>query len=175
MDDAQRLMVLAERLVRRVKPGGDLHGDARGDLDRQAAASGRVQPQHVVERAALDVLHREVVQSTIDAELLDMDHVGMADLRADPRLVDEHVHEPRIVGQVRVDHLERDAAGESRRAVPPRQIQRGHPTRPQPLDDLEPADPLPGREHARRCLLRHDQCYSTRCATYNIPKFHPDA
>jgi hypothetical protein len=41
------------------------------------------------------------------AELLDVHDIGMADLRADPCLVDNHIDEARL-NQIRIDHLERD-------------------------------------------------------------------
>ena len=57
----------------------------------------------------------------------------MRELRAEPRLVDEHRDELGIGGELRQDALERDALGETVRAFAPGNVNLGHAARRQLL------------------------------------------
>jgi hypothetical protein len=143
MDDVERLAFAIPGLVRSVQPGCHLDDDPRGELGVELATVAVVDEQQLADRAAIEVLHDQVVDAFDHAELLDVDHVRVADLRADPRLVDEHLDEGRLIDQVRVDHLERNQPREPGRAVAAREVERRHPSDSQPLHDLVLTEPLP--------------------------------
>ena len=65
-----------------------------------------VLPQERRERAALDVLHRDVVDAVLRPEIHDGDDVGVVQPRRDAHLVEEHVDERLVVREVRVQHLD---------------------------------------------------------------------
>jgi len=52
-------------------------------------------------------LHGDVVLVAADAEIVDLDHVGVIELRREARLVEEHTDEFFVRGQVRQDPLDR--------------------------------------------------------------------
>ncbi len=73
------------------------------------------------------------------------------DLRGDARLVEEHVGEAPLLGEVRVDHLHRDPSLEAVGSFELREIDRRHPT----LGDAiaQPVAPEPTTLEGRRSDL----------------------
>jgi hypothetical protein len=73
--------------------------------------------------------------------------VGILDARRQTRLVEEHVDERRILGEVRVDDLDRHGLGEARCARATAQVERGHAASAQRREHLVLADSRPRVEH----------------------------
>lgn len=114
-------------------------------LGVEGAALAVILHEQLADGTTVEILHDQVVDPVDHAELLDVDHVLMADPGADPCFVDERLNEVRLLDQVRMDHLERDEPREPGGAMAPGEVELCHATDPQPLDDLVVAEPL-------RCL-----------------------
>jgi hypothetical protein len=126
-----------------VEPARNLRDHTGHELRIELAPVVMEYLQQLADRTAVEILHDQVVDAVDRAELLDMDDVGMTDLRADPGLVDEHLDEARLRDQARMDHLQRDEPGEAGRAVTARKVQRCHPAGAQLLHDLVFTEPAP--------------------------------
>ena len=110
----------------------------------------------VVERLAHEVLEGEVVGAADVPEVVDAADVGVADLRGDVRLVEEHVDEGLGLGEVRVDRLDRDEALEALREAHAPEVDRGHAAGAELLAQREAAELV--READREALgLLHDR------------------
>ncbi len=119
MDDAALVRVM-QRFA-----GGDEDRGRVGERHRRAELGGAGdQPRQVL---AADVLHGEVVAAVVDAEVVDVDDVRMVELRRQARLVEEHVDEIGLRGEVRQNTFHREALLEAARTGPPRQEHLGHP------------------------------------------------
>jgi hypothetical protein len=112
-----------------VEAARHVEADRHRDLHRQDVGDATRLLHHVVERAAVDVLHGDVELAARSTHLVDMDDVRMAEADRDARLVAEQLAEVRVAGQLRPDALERDAAGESLLAVFPAEEHIPHPPR----------------------------------------------
>jgi len=120
------------RLVNRRKAGGDLDCD----FAQQRFGNGAEVAQELAKAAALDVLHRHVVDLLVFDErridLVGTHDVGVMDALADFPLLQEPLEESRRRQQVRVDDLERDALADSEqrcRLDDFGEIDRSHPAR----------------------------------------------
>ncbi len=60
------------------------------------------------ERVAVDVLHDQVEDLVLLAEVEDLRDVGVLDARSDARLVEEHLLEAHVRGELREDRLDGD-------------------------------------------------------------------
>jgi hypothetical protein len=107
VDEADELAVVAAQLVRRVKPGAHLPGNAEREHERDAAR-GAALAHEQVERLAVDPLHHLVRHPALLAEIEDLGDVGVADPRYEGPLVEEHLLEIRIVAELRAHELHRD-------------------------------------------------------------------
>ena len=81
----------------------------------------------------------------------------MIELRGDPRLVDEHLDERLIAGEVRQDLLDRDELLEPELTDQLRLEQLGHATDREPIEDLVPPDLLGGRVVHRALIIQRCQ------------------
>ena len=63
---------------------------------------------HARERLSDQVLHRDEVLAVGFAEIEDTADVGVGDPRSDARLIEEHLDVVLLVGEMRMDPLERD-------------------------------------------------------------------
>ena len=118
MDDPARLRVR--------EPGQDALQHAR-DLRQLEVADERAQ------RAALDVLHRDVRRPLVLEEVVDGDDVGVAQRAGDARLAHEALGEGRVCGVKRRQLLQRDDAVEVGLT---REIDDGHPAAADLTDDV---------------------------------------
>ena len=94
------------RGVRGVERGGHLLGDrhrARGLEDRPAAQDG-------AQVRAVDVAHDEIEHLVLLTRVVDVDDVRVVHRGRHARLADEALAELRVVGELRGDHLDGDAA-----------------------------------------------------------------
>ena len=86
--------------------------DLADDLDR--LADGQPARDQVLERGALDVLHRDPVAAVGLAAVVDADHVRVLEPRRRLRLAAEALDELRVLGEALVQELERHPAAEHR-------------------------------------------------------------
>ena len=101
MDDPQ--------VVRRVDPARDLLQDRGGGGGREPPGLA----DEFDERAAGEVLHREVRARPVAAEVVHLHDVGVPQPRREPRLVEEHRDELRVTGVLRVQPLDGDGAAKA--------------------------------------------------------------
>ena len=84
------------------------------DLDRDLRARARPSLEQLGAGVALDVLHDDVVAVVVDAGVVDLDDVGVDQLRDGQRLAAEAGDELLVVGEVLGQDLDRDGALEHR-------------------------------------------------------------
>ena len=145
VDHAEDLAVLVLQLVGGVQALGDARDDPGGEPGIETAVAARESDHELGEGAAVHVLHRQVVETVLLAELVDTDDVGMAKADRDQRLVDEPAHRLPILGEVLVDHLEREGL-----SVLSRHEHRRHAPGRNAVDELIAPDGLTRLEHRRR-------------------------
>ena len=95
------------------------------DRDRLRYREPLLFAQQLAEGDPRQVLHHQIRQLAVLTLVEDVDDVGVRESRGGARLLDESALEGRIVAQVRVHHLERDAALEAQIGG---DIDRRHPT-----------------------------------------------
>ncbi len=106
MDDQRRRARLVAHLVSVVERVGDARADPGRHHERKTLVrSGRAR---LLERAPAEELHRQVVAPRVVPEPVDRHDVRVREARRDPRLVEEHGHEPLLATEFGADHLERD-------------------------------------------------------------------
>ncbi len=152
VDDVEQLSAIVAELVRGVEPVGDLRGDPRGEVDREATSLLRQLLDELEEAAAVDELHDHQVGAGVFEQLLHADHAGVLDAGGEARLIQEHPDELRLTRQVRVHHLDRDELREARRATSAPEIERCHTPRRDVAEDLVPCEDLSGTK------LLHQRC-----------------
>ena len=128
MHDALLVRVV-QRLARGDEDGGDL-----GGRQRRAELVGAAPQRREI--LAVDVLHRQVIGVTVAAEVVDVNDVRMVERGGDLRLVEEHVDEVGLLGEVRQDALDRDALGEPFGAWSAGEKDLGHPADGESLKEL---------------------------------------
>jgi hypothetical protein len=148
--DAQRRAVRPHGLVRGVQPRGHLARDVHRERRRQPPPAPREPAEQLRERHARDVLHRQEVHARHLAELLDVHDVRVVHLRREQRLLDEHAHQHRVLGELGVHDLDGHGAREPRGAALAPEVERGHSARPQPGDDAAIAHGVADVEHRER-------------------------
>jgi len=62
--------------------------------------------EYVTERFAFDELHYEVGYVFFDPHICELHHVWVLQPSSDPRLIDQHLNEARLLRQMRVDLLD---------------------------------------------------------------------
>ncbi len=108
--DGERLPVLVGAGVHVVERVEQLMHDVDADPGRQPPPHGRALAQHGQDVDAVDELHGDEVLALVLAKLVDPDEARMIELRGEPGLVEEHVDEVALAGQMRqqaLDHRER--------------------------------------------------------------------
>ena len=118
MDDAQRLARLGIIEVMGVRQGlADLHHDVERLADRQPLPHRLDRLQQHLEVAAVDVLHdqevRRVLTGSCRAHVVDEHDVGVLQVQRQARLVEKHLHEALVLGQVGQNALDGDRALEA--------------------------------------------------------------
>jgi hypothetical protein len=127
VDEAQRPSVGAGRVVRVVERLADLTTHVDGHRDRHLLALEARGVNDVGEILAVGELHHdEVVALFAHPEVEDLDDVREAQARGDARLLDEHLDELGIAGELREDLLHRVVANETLAADHPRPVDLGH-------------------------------------------------
>ena len=96
-------------------------------------SSDSVALQQLRSRVPLDVLHDDEVAPLVDPGVIDLDDVGVDQLRDRERLTAEAGDEPLVVGEVLGEDLDGDLALEDPVGRP---VDGGHATRPEAVAEL---------------------------------------
>src|SRR5262249_14098352 len=108
---------------------------------------------------ARDVLHRDEVVVGLATEVVDLDDVRVAQLRASPSLVEEHFDEGLLLTEMREDLLDDDEAREPGKPALARKPDLGHAAGRDLLDQDVATEAtwtrLIGRARARICPVYH--------------------
>ncbi len=108
VDDAEQLAAFTPRLVSSVEALGGAERDVGGELGSELARSLPEAGHQRRQGDPMHVLHGQVVEAVLLAELVDAHHVRVPDPNRDQRLVDEPPHRLPVGGEVRVDHFDRN-------------------------------------------------------------------
>ena len=153
VDETQRLPVAAGEIVRVLQAAGG-HRDDLADLrDRQVLAPLGRQLVDRAQRRPVDELHRDEVVPVGLAEVEDGDDVRMVEPRRQPRLVEEHLDELLVAREVGKDALQTHHLLEACRAGLLGEIDLGHATAGDELDQPVLAE---RRRHPVRAYTQGD-------------------
>ena len=119
---------LVDRLVRGMQTVERAGHDRHDDAGRQAIAAIARAPDEARERLAADVLHDEQELVVVHDDVEGRDDVRVLDARGEPRLVEEHRGEVRVVRELRVQALDGDRTEEPRGADQAPEVDRRHAT-----------------------------------------------
>ena len=126
VDDRQRMPLLVPGLVRGVQPV-EHAAHYRGQQARRDALVLRLRRAcQARERLALHVLHHQEDLAFGGDDVERGDDVGMTDTTGEAGLVEEHRHELRVLGVLRVQPLDGHRAREPDRAREPPEVHRRH-------------------------------------------------
>ena len=144
VDDVERLTV-RRLVVRVVQPGRGLREHVEhqwhGDLAAGQPLGGAAHDHR--ERQAGEELHDHEVAVLVLAQLHGLDDVRVVEAGREPGLVQEHLHEVGVVGEVIVQALHHDVLLEPRRAADPGQVDLGGTAQREQRQDLVLAEALP--------------------------------
>jgi hypothetical protein len=170
---------LLVRVMQRDRGGADDRDDV---LERQPLLVLREVREQAAQILAVHVLHREEVLVAFLPDVVDLNDVGVVQLRGEARLVQEHLHERLILRLTRTNPFDHDVARETFDAGRAGEQDFRHATARQMLDDLVAAElgarcggwpsharssVTPGRQ-LRQALLVEVQC---RCRVENRCEF----
>ncbi len=147
VDDVQVLPARVLLPVRVVEPLADLRRHVRRLGDRHRLLRLALPLDDRAQVPARHVLHRDVVRALVLPELVDVHHVRVAQLNADPRLVDEHRDELFILRHRGEDLLDRDELLE---ALDPERLGDEHLRHSTDVDALEEEVLAKGRRFLHR-------------------------
>ena len=146
-----QVALLARRvaeLVRRMQPGASLGHDVRGQAPVELHPPGPEAPQQPADALPLQVLEHQEELALALGQLVHRHHVGVLDRGGDVGLVDEHVDEASLAGQLGEHALDDHGVLEPARADEPPEEHLGHAPIGELAEDLEAADSRPvGRAH----------------------------
>ena len=148
-----------------LRPGEDLADDLDRLADREPARD------QVLERGALDVLHRDPVAAVGLAAVVDADDVRVLEAGRGLRLAPEALDELGVLGEALVQELERHAAAEHRVVGEP---DVGHPAAAEPADQrVAVADPLSRASSAISPLEQRSPSPGSRSGPATSPPKQP--
>ena len=136
MHDAEVLAVGTGALVRVVQPLAHADDDGQHLGERNGALGLAHAPQHGGDVLAVHVLHGQKVAAVDDAELEDLDDVGVLQRRRQPRLVEEQLDHLLVERSVLADALDDGELLESLDAARARQEDIGHSAAGQMSNDF---------------------------------------
>ena len=127
VDHLQELTGVVAGLVGGMQAGSGPHDEGSRRLGLQPTTHLRQRHQELGQRRAVHVLHhQEVAAVGALPQLLDGHDVRVRDASCDSRLVDEHLDELLVVGEVVLQHLDRHVSLETGRPRALTQVERGH-------------------------------------------------
>ena len=127
VDDGGGPAVEADAIVGGAEAAQGADRDAGGDGPGDVADCVAVDLDQGPEVDALDPFHDQVVGAALAAEVVDLDDVGVGELAADARLLDEHVDVVLERTELGLDVLDGDGALEPGGAAHDGLVDRGHP------------------------------------------------
>lgn len=140
MDDPERLPVLRGGLVRGVEPEQHVDDDGERHRLRNRAPRAGCQRADVRERLPGHVLHDQEEVALRGDDVDHRDDVRMVDPGDDPRLVDHHRDEVRVLRVLRVEPLDGDRPAEPGRGEHPPEVDRRHAARGDLVEDEVPPE-----------------------------------
>ncbi len=126
VDDAERHAVGAAPFVRVVEARRGAGDDGQRELERDARALAAGLREQRAQVLAVHVLHREVVDARVLADLEHLRDVLVVERRRESRLVQEHLHGRVVVRPLRRDELQHDVALEAADARRPADVDPRH-------------------------------------------------
>jgi hypothetical protein len=156
VDDAERRPVAIPHLVRGVQPAARVGDDARHDAVGDGHPLLLERALELVQRVAVDPLHDEVEDVVLLPEVQDLRNVVVLDPRRDARLVQEHLLEAEVAGELGEDRLDGDELLEAVLALHPRHPDGGHAPLRDRTEELIAVEPIPRLERGR---LRRAQAH----------------
>jgi hypothetical protein len=142
-------VVLAVGVVESIRETG---GDEQGQAERQPGSFLLERPQNRAQVPAVDVFHGDEVGTLDFAKIVDVNDVGVLQLRRYLGLVNEHPDELLVVGQVRENPFDGDDFLETLHALHAGAVDFRHPTGRDKLGQLVLAKRRPAGERFRRML-----------------------
>ena len=136
MHEPQRLSLRVGQIVRVLQAGRGHRDDLAHLRDREDLAQLLRSLGDGAKARPVDELHRDEVVPVGLAQVVDADDVRVVEAGGEARLVEEHLHELPVAGEVRKDALEADQLLEAGCAGLPRQVDLGHPAGGDELDEL---------------------------------------
>ena len=121
--------------------------DREQDIDDRARAERRLACDLLRECLAFEELHDEIGNPIDRSDVGDVDDVRMLDARGRTSFAEEALDERRVLGESRVENLDRDALLEARVE---RLVHDAHPSGAKSAPKLVLADPLYRRHPSRR-------------------------
>ncbi len=134
--DAKRPSELVQRLVREGQRAQHLVRDEQGTRQRKSLAARRHGAEQLGAGDAIDILHGHEQVAVALAEIDDLDDVRVGQRSTDTRLVAEHLHEARVLRELRQDELDREALVEAVRTRACGHVDLGHAARTETLAQL---------------------------------------
>ena len=148
MHDAERDAVWSAPLVRVVQARRGARDRRQRELERDAGTPAAGLREQRPEILAVHVLHREVVNAGVLADLEHLRDVLVIERRREPGLVQEHLDRRDVALALGRDHLQHDVPLEAADAGGARDVDARHPARRQRRQDLVLAETCgnpPGR------------------------------
>ena len=137
MDDAERRAVGTAAIVRVVQAGRGTGDDRERELERYALALAAGLGEQRAQILAMHVLHREVVDAAVLADLEHLRDVLVVQARGEARFIEEHLDRDVIVRALGQDDLEYDVSLEAADARRTCDIDPRHATCSERHHDLE--------------------------------------
>ena len=134
-----------------------LDGDEDRVGDREGNALFPASLQHAAQVAAVDILHRHVVEVVDLSKVQDLDNVGVRQKTGNFCLFHQQLHEFLVLGQCGRDTLDREEAVEPPDTVQPGLENLGHGPRRDALENQVFAEGLLGRCFQERCSGSEDK------------------
>src|ERR1043165_9177945 len=129
-------------LVRIVQPGRGARDDRDDVLERNLLLALRDLAQESTDVLAVHELHRVEVLAVLLTDVVNLDDVVVMKRGSQPRFIEEHLDELRVLCVLAVDPLDHDVAGESFDAGRRRKEDLGHTTARQMLENPVPTELL---------------------------------
>jgi hypothetical protein len=123
-----------------VEPLRDLRGDVHRVPDRQRFRGVSTRRHQRPEIWTVHILHRQVIVVVDLPEIIDLNDVRVVETDGDVRLGDEHLHETVVLGVFRENLLDDEFFFEPLGADAFREIDLGHPSGADLLDQFVPSE-----------------------------------
>jgi hypothetical protein len=149
VDDFEGSALVVEALVGVVEGAGELAEQVGDDDGRHGLARALRRREEQTQVGPVDVLHDEQEGRPVGLEAVHLNEVGVVEPHRDPRLVDEHRAEVRVLREVREDALHDEGLFDPFGAARAGEEDLGHAADPEaPRDDVPPEALGVGRRHA---------------------------